>query len=463
MSVEQSTFVAGLSLPQGNDDAATLLQQARTDSYDFCVTALPHLSSSTPRLDVTALESKWWSTSIVGEVTDPPSENSHQDDNMVTDPPPVPGAKLVSQLSSPHTLMSAEKTLRSSITWAGHMNIPAVILPPIPGHQLGAMNYARMVSSLSLQCSATNVQLWIRTPFSAEAFSEFELLARRIGNASNVGIILCFGLDTHRKMDSSDSQTSIHISSIGLLHRFLGMNLKCVSFDTAIFLTNKRGYPTLSKTYQLLFIELLRRVGRTVRVLVEGGCRHHPPMTTPDANGATGCLPYLQYLRHLRNRQEVTSLLDTEESAMETPYLDNLQSPLQPLGDDLEFSTYEVFEKDPVKYQNYQNAVELALHDLVTGAKGSLDSLSIAEKREYGNNFSHRVTILVLGAGRGPLIRSSLSAVESFNRSQAENMSSVSSGGGIPALVKARVIAVEKNPLAVLFFEKFVCQGGSLG
>ena len=33
------------------------------------------------------------------------------------------------------------------------------------------------------------------------------------------------------------------------------------------------------------------------------------------------------------------------------------QLPLQPLKDNLESATYEVFEKDPVKYVQYENAV----------------------------------------------------------------------------------------------------------
>ena len=38
-----------------------------------------------------------------------------------------------------------------------------------------------------------------------------------------------------------------------------------------------------------------------------------------------------------------------------------MQVPLQPLADNLESQTYEVFEKDPVKYVNYEEAVFLAL------------------------------------------------------------------------------------------------------
>jgi type II protein arginine methyltransferase len=49
--------------------------------------------------------------------------------------------------------------------------------------------------------------------------------------------------------------------------------------------------------------------------------------------------------------------------AAEAPYLDYLQSPLQPLMDNLESQTYEAFEKDPVKYKQYELAITAALLD----------------------------------------------------------------------------------------------------
>lgn len=47
-------------------------------------------------------------------------------------------------------------------------------------------------------------------------------------------------------------------------------------------------------------------------------------------------------------------------------YEDFLQYPLQPLMDNLESQTYEVFEKDPVKYTEYQRAMYLAILDKVS-------------------------------------------------------------------------------------------------
>lgn len=46
-------------------------------------------------------------------------------------------------------------------------------------------------------------------------------------------------------------------------------------------------------------------------------------------------------------------------------YEDILEIPLQPLYDNLDCYTYEIFEKDPVKYKLYQDAIEAALKDRV--------------------------------------------------------------------------------------------------
>lgn len=42
-------------------------------------------------------------------------------------------------------------------------------------------------------------------------------------------------------------------------------------------------------------------------------------------------------------------------------FQDYLQAPLQPLMDNLESQTYEAFEKDPVKYSQYEKAIVRAL------------------------------------------------------------------------------------------------------
>lgn len=70
-------------------------------------------------------------------------------------------------------------------------------------------------------------------------------------------------------------------------------------------------------------------------------------------------LAYLSYLRHMQKNQK--SLLPVEKFG--AGYQDYLQAPLQPLTDNLESITYEVFEKDPVKYDQYEKAIKLALEE----------------------------------------------------------------------------------------------------
>ena len=116
---------------------------------------------------------------------------------------------------------------------------------------------------------------------------------------------------------------------------------------------------------------------------------------------------YKKYLSHLAQTQPMSA-----QEAFESPYYDYLQSPLQPLMDNLESQTYEVFEKDPVKYKNYQEAVRLALLE----------------------RLDKPITLMVLGAGRGPLVTAALNATTEANHK------------------RVNIYAVEKNPNAVVTY-----------
>ena len=399
---------------------------------------------------------------------------------------------------------AAESHIRKMIEWASHMSIPAVILPPIPSDPGTAARYARLLSTVAPQCSATNVQLWVRTSLSKDSLEAFGLLHRRCDGASNLGCLLCFDPASGATAPAgASSATAAQAAgnvgrSMTLVHRFVGSNLRAASFSTSVFLTNKRGYPTLSKSHQVLFTELLRRLGRTLRVLVEGMPLHCPPLPSgggsmgaatavggsagvmnggtagagaaadssssltnnptgaiaSDSAGQTGCLAYLQYLRHLRTRAEVSDVLDTDESAQESSYLDHLQSPLQPLGDDLEFQTYETFERDPVKYQRYGAAIQLAVRDAFS--LGRLANLPAASSSSDGGKRAYRVTILVAGAGRGPLVRAALEAVDAVNASLSSSSSSDGGDGG--AVIVPHVVALEKNASAALYLRSLRAQ-----
>lgn len=125
-------------------------------------------------------------------------------------------------------------------------------------------------------------------------------------------------------------------------------------------------------------------------------------------------VPHLRYLRHLQQTQPPRAPIERFGQG----YQDFMQSPLQPLSDNLESVTYEVFEKDPIKYDWYERAIALALKDLAA---------------KLGND--REIVVAVAGAGRGPLMSKAL-------------LASRSSG------VKIKPWAVEKNQNAYVHLQR---------
>ena len=103
----------------------------------------------------------------------------------------------------------------------------------------------------------------------------------------------------------------------------------------------------------------------------------------------------------------------------------SLQAPLQPLQDNLESHIYETFERDTQKYEAYREAVEAALIDRVPTAEAQ----------------TRTTVLMVVGAGRGPLVKASLKAAENCGR-------------------QIRVFAVEKNPNAVITLQNLLDSEG---
>jgi hypothetical protein len=92
---------------------------------------------------------------------------------------------------------------------------------------------------------------------------------------------------------------------------------------------------------------------------------------------AGGANAYLQYVRHVTNTASLSPntpatpgfnppsyMGKVPDAAVEFTqgYADFLQAPLQPLMDDLGSMTYEVFERDPVKYNQYEEVGSLAVN-----------------------------------------------------------------------------------------------------
>ncbi|WWD18018.1 hypothetical protein CI109_102465 [Kwoniella shandongensis] len=194
--------------------------------------------------------------------------------------------------------------------------------------------------------------------------------------------------------------------SVGALARWTAEPVKYIWLPAGSFIPNAKGYPVLSKACQA-FLRGMAKQNPTY-VLSHTTLSRHP-------NG--GANAYLQYVRHVTSTPipgpNGTPLPPSAEE-FASGYADYLQAPLQPLMDDLGSATYDVFERDPVKYRQYEEAITLALSDLS------------ATKR-------HVVT--VVGAGRGPLVACTLRALQRSGR-------------------QANVYAVEKNANAFITLEE---------
>ena len=230
--------------------------------------------------------------------------------------------------------------------------------------------------------------------------------------------------------------------------------VKAVILPTRVFIPNKGGFPVLPRRHQEFVLAMYRR---KIQFVISGRPAATPPeaaATTadPSAPATLSLSHYVQYLDFLTSRAPAMSASDAFVDA----FTDVLQAPLQPLADNLESATYEVFERDPVKYQAYEDAVVGALRDHAatrsssaaraedscdSNGSGSGSSESIFGDDSSSNSTSSNssngvegvaaVVVLVVGAGRGPLVRRVLAASRRTR-------------------VPVRVYAVEKNANAVI-------------
>lgn len=214
------------------------------------------------------------------------------------------------------------------------------------------------------------------------------------------------------------------LPSINSIGRWFGEPVRAAIIHTNAFLTNARGYPCLSKRHQYLIKSFFNH---TIQIILSGNLVHDISqeriLPVSDDNHFEGLpirhvlRPYLDYVAYLYQSMDPLP----EQERFEIGYRDFLQSPLQPLMDNLEAQTYETFEKDAVKYTQYQRAVCKALLDRIPDEKATTST----------------TVLMVVGAGRGPLVRASLQAAEETGR-------------------KLRVYAVEKNPNAVITLHSLV-------
>ncbi|CCG82158.1 Arginine N-methyltransferase skb1 [Taphrina deformans PYCC 5710] len=183
------------------------------------------------------------------------------------------------------------------------------------------------------------------------------------------------------------------LPSLDTQSRWLSEDVRQLFLSASVFLVNNKGYPVLPKAHQ---------------AYVQAACKFGPTIVLQDIDKHQrlgGDDAYLQYMRYILKNAPAPSVAET----IAPGYQDFLQQPLQPLQDNLSSSTYEVFERDPVKYAQYEKAIFHALSDRPRG---------------------QQTFVAVVGAGRGPLVDCCLRAADDSDT---------------PIVL----FAIEKNPHAV--------------
>jgi protein arginine N-methyltransferase 5 len=190
------------------------------------------------------------------------------------------------------------------------------------------------------------------------------------------------------------------MNKLAIQNRWFAEPVRMLAFEDRNFVSNAKGYPVLSKSHQQLITQFMKIRPTPYIVLCDidpiikpgsnnsaEGSGFLSMMTGSGAKKPKDLTPHLTYLRHLESTQPALTAIERFGSG----YQDYLQAPLQPLSDNLESTTYEVFEKDPVKYEWYEKAISAALEDWI-----AMDKIASGPEG--------KITIAVVGAGRGPLV-----------------------------------------------------------
>ncbi|CAI7721247.1 protein arginine N-methyltransferase 5, putative [Plasmodium vivax] len=194
---------------------------------------------------------------------------------------------------------------------------------------------------------------------------------------------------------------------------------------------SKTGYPYLPKKLKDLLVHFFRK---NIEIVLTGRGKNEYPLLNgvkkegrynsgahhSDAHHLKCCIYYLKRLFMSIENFDRDTLFDSA-------YWDYLQIPLQPLKDNLPSQTYEIFEKDRTKYEQYELAISKYLS--VELQKGG-DNNGKGRNRDF--------IIFVVGAGRGPLVDCTLQALEKNKIS------------------KFQIYAIEKNDSAILVLQNRV-------
>ncbi|ORZ35474.1 PRMT5 arginine-N-methyltransferase-domain-containing protein [Catenaria anguillulae PL171] len=319
--------------------------------------------------------------------------------------------------------LKANLHLKRLFNWVGHLAAPSILLS-LPTCPSVIPEFARALNAaLPLVPYST---IWIRAPLAEESWPKWNLLRSLMGQSVKLHLALVVGPDLPMGPNENVLANGTHEDLVlvpGSSHtmepawaRWLAEPVASLILPADSFLTNKKGFPVLSKRHQQLVRTFLPREPYVLITPTGTSSSSSSPSSTSLSQADMS--KYAEYIKYLHRTLPKTSIRDRFANG----YMDYLQAPLQPLMDHLEAQTYDVFERDPVKYRKYTAAVAECLRDRTK-------TLAAAEMIKPQ-------LVMVVGAGpRGPLVDCVLK-------------------GAQQAKVNVKVIAVEKNPNALVSLKR---------
>ncbi|KAH6908994.1 shk1 kinase-binding protein 1 [Coprinopsis sp. MPI-PUGE-AT-0042] len=314
----------------------------------------------------------------------------------------------------------AEIALQQELAYAGYLNITTAILPP-PRNREYAASYARAINSCLKAAPYTTLS--VRLPiYDPNVFQRSPPAENGPTSAGSQTLLqspqtpaLVVSLPEINSESPQNTETSLNATwemwdlirsmcdynprltltldlspalptSLGVLNKWAAESVRHIFLPASTFIANMKGYPVLPKPTQ---------------AFLRNSMIHRPTIILADANTGKhargGERAYAQYIRHLETTSPIVQAVQkpgTVENFAQG-YQDYLQAPLQPLMDNLPSFTYQTFERDPVKYAQYEEAMYRAFVDRPAGEK---------------------ILTCVAGAGRGPLVSRCLKALERAQR-----------------------------------------------
>lgn len=296
----------GVETP-GAADVPALLDTAREQwQVNFCVVPLAHprywrdhrrpRHEQFTRSDL-VLDSESWSGHVMGKIS--------------------PWLQLDS--ADPTCRRQSEAAFKQEVAWASHLTLQSVLVPP-PGAQ--AVNYARCINQAVL--AAPHVHIWVRVPLTHPARGDqaaaapAEEAAAAAADGDEETSSGCGAWASWNRLRCLCE----HVPNVGValqltadlpddpeeMARWCGEPVRAVLIPASIFLTNRKGYPTLSRRHQAALQQLMP---------------HRPQLVVsgrPDAHGE-GLGAHVQYLRFLVSKLSPL----TQQEKYEAPYYDFLQ------------------------------------------------------------------------------------------------------------------------------------------